>query len=100
MLSESQNSSCNAVVGVLETRRWLIVISFLTFIYFAAPGLSCSMWDLVPCAQSLSHVRFFVTSWTIARQAPLSMGILQARMLEWVAMPSSRRSSQLRVDIR
>ena len=26
----------------------------------------------------------------IAHQAPLSMGILQARMLRWVAMPSSR----------
>ena len=30
----------------------------------------------------------------IAHQAPLSMGILQARTLEWVAMPSSRGSSQ------
>ena len=29
-------------------------------------------------------------------QAPLSMGILQARILEWVAMPSSGGSSQLR----
>ena len=29
-------------------------------------------------------------------QAPLSMGILQARILEWVAMPSSRGSSQPR----
>ena len=28
-----------------------------------------------------------VTPWTVARQAPLSMGILQARVLEWVAMP-------------
>ena len=28
--------------------------------------------------------------WTVARQAPLSVGILQARILEWVAMPSSR----------
>ena len=28
----------------------------------------------------------------IARQAPLSMEILQGRMLRWVAMPSSRRS--------
>jgi len=28
--------------------------------------------------------------------APLSMGILQARILEWVAMPSSRGSSQHR----
>ena len=32
--------------------------------------------------------------WTVARQAPLSMGILQARTLEWVTMPSSRRPSQ------
>jgi len=31
-----------------------------------------------------------VTPWTVACQAPLSMGILQARILEWVAMPSSR----------
>ena len=32
--------------------------------------------------------------WTIACQAPLSRGILQARILEWVAMPSSRGSSR------
>ena len=37
-----------------------------------------------------SRVWLFVTPWTVARQAPLSMGILQARILEWVAMPSSR----------
>ena len=30
-----------------------------------------------------------VTPSTVAHQAPLSMGILQARMLEWVAMPCS-----------
>ena len=35
----------------------------------------------------------------IAHQAPLSMGILQARILEWVAMPSSRGSSQPREQI-
>ena len=35
--------------------------------------------------------------WTVGRQAPLSMGvILQARTLEWVAMPSSRGSFQPR----
>ena len=33
---------------------------------------------------------------TVARQAPPSMGILQARKLEWVAMPSSRASSHPR----
>ena len=37
-----------------------------------------------------------VTPWTVACQAPLSMGILQARILEWVAMPSSRGCSQTR----
>ena len=30
------------------------------------------------------------TSWTVAHQAPLSMGILQEIILEWLAMPSSR----------
>ena len=48
----------------------------------------------------LSHVLFFstlwnvffATLWTVACQAPLSMGILQARILEWVANPYSRES--------
>ena len=35
----------------------------------------------------------FATPWTVACQAPLSMAILQARILEWVAMPFSRGSS-------
>jgi len=33
-------------------------------------------------------------------QTPLSMGILQARILEWVAMPSSRGSPQPRDESR
>ena len=41
------------------------------------------------CAYSFSRVQLFVTPWSVAHQAPLSMGILQARILEWVAMPSS-----------
>ena len=36
------------------------------------------------------HVCVLVIPWTVACQAPLSMGILQARILEWVAIPSSR----------
>ena len=36
----------------------------------------------VCCAELLSRVQLFVTLWTVARQAPLSMGILQARILE------------------
>ena len=31
--------------------------------------------------------------WTVAHQTPLSMGILQARTLEWVAVPSCSGSS-------
>ena len=51
---------------------------------------------VVHCAQSLSCVQLFVTPWSVAHQAPLSMGIFQARILEWVAMPSSRGSFQPR----
>ena len=40
--------------------------------------------------QLLRRVRLFVTPWTVVHQAPLSMGTLQARILEWVAMLSSR----------
>ena len=49
------------------------------------------MWFLV--AQSYLTL---ATPWTVAYQAPLSMGILQAGILEQVAMPSSRGSSQPR----
>ena len=35
------------------------------------------------------------TPWTVTRQAPLSMGILQARILEWVAISSSRDQTQV-----
>ena len=39
------------------------------------------------CAYLLSRVRLIAAPWTVAHQVPLSMGILQARILEWVAMP-------------
>ena len=45
--------------------------------------------------QLLSHIQLFAIQWTVAYQAPLSMGILQTRIVEWVAMLSSRGSSQL-----
>ena len=55
------------------------------------------IWDTVLCCvESFSHISLFVTPWTVAHQTLLSMGILQARTLEWVAMPSSRESSQPR----
>ena len=59
--------------------------------YHQIPQLKCQ-----GCAV-LSHIWLFATPWTVACQAPLSMGILLARVLGWVAMPSSRESSQPRV---
>ena len=41
-----------------------------------------------------SHVRFFVTPWS--PQGSSVCGVLQARILEWAAMPSSRESSRPR----
>ena len=69
---------------------WLLLhvpmlLNFLTLMSF----------EILPvCVPScLSSVWLFVI---VARQAPLSMGILQARILEGVAMPSSRGSFQPR----
>ena len=42
----------------------------------------------------VSHAWLFVTPWTVVHQAPLSIWILQAKILEWLAIPSSRGSSQ------
>ena len=45
---------------------------------------------------SCSAVSNSGTPWTVAHKASLSIGILQARMLMWVALPSFRGSSQPR----
>jgi len=42
--------------------------------------LSSSLRCMLSC---FSPIQLFVTQWTVAHQAPLSMGILQARILEW-----------------
>ena len=50
--------------------------------------------SLPVCVPSrFNHVQLFVTLWTVARQAPLSMGFSRQEY-EWVATPSSRESSQ------
>ena len=53
----------------------------------------CQLCAVLLCVLScFSRFQLFATPRTVARQAPLSMGILQTRMLEWVAVPSSRGS--------
>ena len=54
-----------------------------------------SIWHL--CARLVTQsCSTLVTLWTVARQAPLSMVVLQPRILEWIAMLSSSGSSQPR----
>ena len=55
------------------------------------------MWFVCVCAVlSRLVVSDSLHPWTAAHQAPLFMGIFQTRILEWVATPSSRGSSQSR----
>ena len=51
---------------------------------------------IYPFVKSLSCVRFFATPWTVAYQAPPSLGFSRKVILEWVAISFSRRSSQPR----
>ena len=69
-------------------------------------GLSCflisnykdnlNMYHMCVVCLVAQLVQLFVTPWTVAHQALMSMEILQARIQGWLAMPSSRGSSQPR----
>ena len=56
----------------------------------------CVCVHMLCCALSCSVMSDSATPWAVALQTLLSTGIFQARILEWVAMPSSRESSQPR----
>ena len=53
-------------------------------------SFNCEKW------KSLSLIRLFVTLWTVACQAPLSMEFFKQRILEWVAALFCRGSCQPR----
>ena len=70
------------------------IISYIICIYWLTTLTSSHVkWSKV---KYLSRVWLFVTPWTIAHQVPLPMGILQARILEWVFISFSRGYSQPR----
>ena len=50
-------------------------------------------WHYTCMLSHFSHIRLFVTPWTVALPCSSVHGILQARILEWVAIPFSRVSS-------
>ena len=73
-----------------------LICCVLCYVDFTLILMLCKFSGLVLlyiCVCMLSHVRLFATSWTVARQAPLSMGFFLARILERVTTPSSRGSS-------
>ena len=74
----------------------IITLKANTIITAVYNSVFCLKHNLRECVLSHSVVPDSATPWTVGCQAPLTMGILQERILEWVAMPSSRRSSQPR----
>ena len=67
------------------------VTTHLAFkIYYKSTVIKTMWWSEV---KLLSHAQLFVTPWTIACQAPLSMGFSRQRILEWVDISSSMGSS-------
>ena len=75
------------------TKNWTLLSNFNFPFLTELPWCQSQFFPAVlfPCAWSPSCV--FMTPRTVARQAPLSMALLQARVLEWVAVSFSRGSS-------
>ena len=78
----SNDSDTDSSLGTTDLGQWF-------------SDLAAHYNDLCYAVLSHSVMSDSVTPWTIAHQAPLS-GILQTRILQWVAKPSSRGSSQPR----
>ena len=78
--------------------KLLIVSIFFNSGFLSYFNISCFHMHLneAMCCAVLSHTGVSSFCDPITCQAPLSMGILQARTQEWVAMPSSRGPSQPR----
>ena len=84
-------SLCSYILSIFLLDCLSFTYQFIGFLLHSSPLY------LHACMLShFGHVQLFGTLWTVARQAPLSMGILQARILKWVAMPSFRGSFRLR----
>ena len=88
--------------GIMRTGSYLLEAYFQLAKGLILPNMDIfsqpcyKMCVYAVCALSLRCVRCFLTPWTVARQAPLSMGILQPRILEWVVISFSRESSRPR----
>ena len=83
-----ENSMDCIVHGI--TKNQTCLSNFHFSIYVKIENRQNSLWLCMCVLSHFSHVWLFVIPRTIACQAPLSIGILQARILKWVSMPSSR----------
>ena len=93
-LKKNQEIVCVCVCTHAQREGWL----FFQPIHSTPEKMQYLIFSIWLCACVLSHfshVWFFVTQRFKEHCPPGSSvhGILQARILEWVAMPSSRRSS-------
>ena len=86
----------------LEGNQHLCAGQAALLLALRCPARHFSTLKPIPCvrAKSLQSCPTLCDPMDLACQALLSMGILQARILEWVAMPSSRRASQSRDQTR
>ena len=76
------------LVGIILLRKTFLIIWLLPGKVWQERLYLCTCMPTCFCC-----VRLPSALWTVDLQAPLSMGILQARILEWVVMPSSSGSS-------
>ena len=90
-----------SLVALFSPATWEF-LSFLSLPLFpflplsSLPAFLSQTFNVLCGASLLSCVHLILTPWTVARHAPLSMGILQASILEQAAIPPSRASSQPR----
>ena len=70
----------SSIPGILQAR---------TLVWVAISSSNAWKWKVK--VKSLSCVQLLVTPWTAAHQAPASMGIFQARGLEWSAIAFSEK---------
>ena len=81
-------------MSIVQHKTKLLNLQYYKLITFLVNSVYFSSFACV--SSHFSSVRLFEALWTVAHQAPTVHGILQTRILEWIAMPSSRVSSRPR----
>ena len=84
MPAHHENSCFFLLLSILPSRRQLKVARKL-MTWADAPGARLELCNCGKKVTSLSHVRLFATSWTVAYQASLSMGF--SRQEYWSGLP-------------